>query len=234
MPSLPSLHPADAPPRQRRKDARPQELLDAALALFVEKGYAATRAEEVAARAGVSKGTLYLYYPSKEELLRAVIRDRLSSQIRLGVLEAQEHTGSSAELLRGALARWWLRIVESPASGVFKLIVTEARSFPEIAECYRLEVAEPGRQLIGRVLRRGIERGEFRPVDVESAVHSLVLPMVMLCMHRHTVGACAPADALDARAFIEQHMDLFVRGLRAEAAEATTSAAAPAAVGRPA
>ena len=67
------------------------------------------------------------------------------------------------------------------------------------------------------MLRRGIERGEFRPVDVESAVNSLVLPMVMLCVHRHSVGACAPGDALDARAFIEQHMDLFVRGLGADA-----------------
>ena len=224
MPSPPSLQPNPTPLRQRRKDARPQELLDAALALFVEKGYAATRAEEVAAHAGVSKGTLYLYYPSKEELLCAVIRDRLSSQIRLGVLEAEEHAGSSAELLQGILTRWWLRVVESPASGVFKLIVTEARSFPEIAECYRLEVAEPGRQLIGRVLRRGIERGEFRPVDVESAVHSLVLPMVMLCVHRHTVGACAPASALDARAFIDQHMDLFVRGLRSDAGAAPAAA----------
>lgn len=219
MPSLAVAVHADPPLRQRRKQARPQELLDAALALFVEKGYAATRAEEVAARAGVSKGTLYLYYPSKEELLRAVIRERLSSRIRLGVLEAEEHGGSATELLRGVLARWWLDVVESPASGVFKLIVTEARSFPGIAETYRLEVVEPGRQLIGRVLRRGIERGEFRAVDVDAAVHSLLLPMVMLCVHRHSVGACAcaPSDAPEPRVFIEQHIDIVLRGLRAGA-----------------
>src|SRR5690349_24617191 len=72
------------PPRQRRKEARPQELLDAALELFVEKGFAATRSEEVAARAGVAKGTLYLYYPSKEDLLKAVVRENLSAIISEG------------------------------------------------------------------------------------------------------------------------------------------------------
>ena len=227
-PGVSSLSFGEAALRQRRKDARPQELLDAALELFVEKGYAATRSEEVAVRAGVSKGTLYRYYPSKEELLKAVIRSRLSSQIRLGMLEADEHAGSSAsELLRRVVAPWWLRVVEGPASGVFKLVVTEARSFPEIAECYRLEVVEPGRQLIGSILRRGIADGEFRAdVDVEAAVHSLVLPMVMLCVHRHSLGACAPDGAPDARAFVEQHIELFVRGLRADAAAAPGEARA--------
>ena len=84
--NVPHVHTAtaDAGPRQRRKEARPQELLDAALALFVEKGFAATRAEEVAQRAGVSKGTLYLYYPSKEELFKAVVRQNLSQPDRRG------------------------------------------------------------------------------------------------------------------------------------------------------
>ena len=222
MPSLASPH-VFAPPapagaeaglRHRRKEARPQQLLDAALELFVQKGYAATRAEEVAARAGVAKGTLYLYYRSKEELLKAVIRDRLSSRIRLGALAADEHPGSAAEVLRSIVAPWWLAVVESPASGVFKLVVNEARSVPEIAECYRAEVVEPGQQLIGRILRRGIEAGEFRPVDVEATVQSLVLPMVMLCLHRHSVGACAAGEAVDAGRFIEHHIDLVLRGLR--------------------
>jgi AcrR family transcriptional regulator len=219
IPADPSVPCSDTATRQRRREARPQELLDAALELFARKGYAATRAEEVAARAGVSKGTLYLYFQSKAELLKAVIRDRLSSQIRLSMLEADEHASSASELLRRVVAPWWLRVVEGPASGVFKLVVTEARSFPEIAECYRLEVVEPGRQLIGGILRRGIADGEFRAgIDVDAAVHSLMLPMVMLCVHRHSLGACAPDEALDARAFVGQHVELLVRGLRADAA----------------
>src|SRR6059058_694743 len=93
--------------RERRKEARPQELLDAALALFVEKGFVATRSEEVAARAGVSKGTLYLYYPSKEELLKAVIRQQLSSQIAAGALEVERYVGPTSTLLVEVLSRWW-------------------------------------------------------------------------------------------------------------------------------
>ena len=204
-----------SPIRQRRKEARPQELLDAALDLFVEKGFAATRAEEVAARAGVSKGTLYLYYPSKEELLKAVIRERLSSEIELGALQVEGHEGSNADLMRGLLTQWWLRMFDSPASGVFKLVVTEVRNFPEIAEFYRQEVKEPGERLIGRVIERGIAAGEFRAVNVEAAVHSLVLPMVMLCLHKHSLGVCSPVDSLlHPGDFIRQHIDLMLRGLR--------------------
>ena len=157
-------------PRQRRKKARPQELLDAALQLFVERGFASARMEEVAARAGVSKGTLYLYYPSKEELLKAVIRERLSNEIEAGAIEVAKHVGGRAELLHDLLANWWLRVLDSPASGVFKLIITEVRSFPEIAEYYYREVVEPGAELIGGVLRRGIAAGEFRTVDVDAAM----------------------------------------------------------------
>jgi AcrR family transcriptional regulator len=200
--------------RQRRKEARPQELLDAALRLFVERGFAATRMEEVAALAGVSKGTLYLYYPSKEELLKAVIRERLSNEIEAGAAEVARHVGSHADLLRNLLAHWWLRVFDSPASGVFKLIITEVRSFPDLAEYYFREVVEPGSQLIGGVLQRGITAGEFRPVNVEAAVHSLVLPMVMLCLHKHSLGACAQVEPLlDPIAFVHQHIDLMLHGL---------------------
>ena len=212
--------PAAATARQRRKEARPQELLDAALELFVEKGFAATRAEEVALRAGVAKGTLYLYYASKEELLKAVIRERLSSEIEAGMQEVRQHVGSNAELLRDLLPRWWQRMLDSPASGVFKLIITEVRNFPEIAEYYVREVVEPGHRLIGTVIQRGIATGEFRPVNVEAAVQSLVMPMVMLCLHKHSLGACAPVESLlHPHEFIRQHMDLVITGLEVHPAK---------------
>ena len=161
--------------RRRRKEARPQELLDAALGLFVEKGFAATRIEEVAARAGVSKGTLYLYYPSKEELLKAVISHYLSARIAEGAELAVQFSGSASDLLRGILVDWWGQFYNSPASGVFKLVITEVRNFPEIGAFYAHHVIEPAHQLIGGIVRQGIARGEFRAVDVDHAVHSLVL-----------------------------------------------------------
>lgn len=203
-----------SPARQRRKQARPQELLDAALALFVEKGFAATRIEEVADRAGVSKGTLYLYYPSKEELLKAVIREYLSNQIEAGAEQVRLHTGSNADLLRTLVCDWWLRVFDSPAAGVFKLVVTEVRGFPEIAAYYFSAVIEPGSQLIASILERGIAGGEFRSVNVEAAVHSLLLPMVMLCVNKHSLGVCVPNDGLmRPEVFVRQHMELIITGL---------------------
>jgi AcrR family transcriptional regulator len=203
-------------PRQRRKEARPQELLDAALELFGEKGFAATRTDEVAERAGVSKGTLYLYYPSKEELLKAVIRQRLSSEITAVAAFADQYEGSTASLLTEVLTAWWQNVFDSPTSVIFKIVITEVRNFPELGEFYTREFAEPGKQLVGRMLERGIARGEFRAVDVPSTVLSLILPMVMLCLHKHSLGACTPLEQMvDPMAFIQHHVDLLLQGLRA-------------------
>ena len=198
--------------RQRRKDARPHELLEAALALFVEKGFAATRAEEVAQRAGVSKGTLYLYYASKEELLKAVIEQYLSARIADTAEEVRRIDGPMAPVLRDMLVPWWQQIYAGPVSGTFKLIIAEVRNFPEIADFYVREVIEPGHELVGTILRRGIASGEFRAVDVESTVHSLLLPMVMLCIHKHALGACT-SHAIDADRFIADHVELVLAGL---------------------
>ena len=218
--------PTAAAPRQRRKDARPHELLQAALELFVEKGFAATRAEAVAQRAGVSKGTLYLYYPSKEELLKAVIAHYLSARIAATALEVQLYQGPMAQLLREMLVAWWQQVYAGPASGTFKLIITEVRNFPDIGEFYVREVIEPGHQLVGTILARGIASGEFRRVDVESAVHSLLLPMVMLCTHKHALGACTQ-HTIDAPTFIAEHVDLVVRGLLREPAPTARKRVAP-------
>ena len=206
--------PTSSPTHRRRKQARPQELLDAALALFVEKGFAASKAEDVAARAGVSKGTLYLYYPSKEELLKAVIAHHLNERITSGAAKAASYQGSASDLLQTTLIDWWSQIYDSPASGVFKLMIAEARSFPEIARFYQREVVDRAHHLLGEVLRRGMAAGEFRPVAVDHAVHSLVLPLVMVCVHRHTVGNCEADSHLDGRAFIREHVELVLHGLR--------------------
>jgi AcrR family transcriptional regulator len=199
-------------PRQRRKDARPLELLDAALELFVEKGFTAARAEEVAQRAGVSKGTLYLYYPSKEELFKAVIVRNLTSRIADTAQQVQQWHDAMGPLLESLLVQWWQQTYASPAAGVFKIIVAEVRNFPDIAQYYVQQVIEPGSALIGSIIARGIASGEFRPVDVESTVHSLVMPMVMLCVHKHGLAACTPHQ-IDGERFIAEHVALVVRGL---------------------
>src|SRR3954469_22982205 len=130
--------------RERRKEARPGELLDAALDLFVEKGFAATRSEEVAARAGVSKGTLFLYFPSKEELFKAVVRENISGRFTEWEQEFASYEGSAAELVRYCMRVWWERIGTTRVSGIVKLIMSEARTFPDIASFYQQEVIRPG------------------------------------------------------------------------------------------
>ena len=199
--------------RQRRKEARPQELLDAALDLFVEKGFAATRSEEVAARAGVSKGTLYLYYPSKEELLKAVIRENISQEIAEGEDIVRGFDGPTAELLAYLMAEWWRRIGETRASGICKLIISEVRNFPDIAQFYLDEVVLPAERMIGGVVQRGIDRGEFRPVAVDDVVHALMAPMLFLVMHKHSIGACGMGHTIEPKLFIATHIDLVLHGL---------------------
>jgi AcrR family transcriptional regulator len=203
-----------APTRQRRKEARPQELLDAALALFVEKGFSATRSDEVAVRAGVSKGTLYLYYPSKEELLKAVIQQNLGQLIAEGSGIVDEFEGPSAELLALLMHTWWNRVGNTPAGAIHKIMMSEVRNFPEIAQFYRDEVIQPASDLLVRTLKRGIERGEFRELPVVEVTQALFAPLIFMALHKHSFGAC-PAEGMDINCdlVIDTHIDLMLHGL---------------------
>jgi AcrR family transcriptional regulator len=228
MPIATPLRPA-IPVRQRRKEARPQELLDAALALFGEKGFAATRSEEVAARAGVSKGTLYLYYPSKEELFKAVVRQNMSSLIAEGVELADAFEGSSSELLVLLMTTWWERVGKTPAAGIHKIMLAEVRNFPELAQFYADEVIVPADRLFSTTIRRGIARGEFRDMPEHEVAHALMAPMIFLSLHQHSFGACpVPASAqLDPARLMRTHLDLALRGLEVRRGPALPRAAAP-------
>jgi TetR/AcrR family transcriptional regulator len=224
VPTPPSDASPNSPPlRQRRKEARPKELLDAALDLFVEKGFAATRSEEVATRAGVSKGTLYLYYPSKEELLKEVIRHNVVNQIVEGVEIVRAFEGSSSELLAHVLHLWWERVGETRASGILKLMMSEVRNFPEIAQFWVDEVIAPADSMIAEIIQGGIDRGEFRQVKVEDVVHALVAPLLFLVMNKHSLGACVAGAKLDARAVIAAQIDLVLHGLQTPAGAASAS-----------
>lgn len=213
---MPARPPSPAPTRQRRKEARPQELLDAALALFVEKGFAATRSEEVAARAGVSKGTLYLYYPSKEELLKAVIRQNLSRILTDGAGIVDGFEGSTSELLALLMRTWWTEVGDTPAGGIHKVIMAEVRNFPEIAEFYNREVITPAQDLVSALVRRGVAAGEFRDVPPIEVTHVLIAPLIFLAMHKHSFGACRMDGAeIDPGRLVEAQIDLLLRGLQA-------------------
>lgn len=199
--------------RERRKEARPGELIQAALELFVEKGFAATRSEEVAARAGVSKGTLFLYFQSKEDLLRAVITENLAGRFPEWNEEFEAFEGSTADMLRHCTQVWWERVGATPVSGLTKLMLSEGNNFPELASFYQREVVRPGNALIRRILRRGIDSGEFLPVDVDHAIYAVIAPMVFLFLARHS-ATCVDHDiALDPLQYVATQTEIVIRGL---------------------
>jgi AcrR family transcriptional regulator len=210
-----TLNSTDAlPKRERRKEARPGELLDAALDLFVEKGFSATRVDEVAARAGVSKGTLFLYFQNKEDLFKAVVRENIANKFPAWQEEFLSFEGSSSDMLRYAMTSWWERIGKTRASGITKLVMSEAQNFPEIAAFYQEEVIQPGNAMLRRILERGVQRGEFRALDLEQAVHLIVAPMIFLLMWKHSMNACAAsAKIIDPEQFIHMQVDVLLHGM---------------------
>jgi AcrR family transcriptional regulator len=204
----------DQPPPirwRRRKEARPEEILAAALASFTERGFAATRLEDVAARAGISKGTLYLYFRSKEELFKAVVRATLvPNLVRVEALAAS-FEGPSALLLERLLLTM-AGVVSTRVGGIPKLVIAEAGNFPDLARFYLDEVVRRGLRLIASILHRGIERGEFRAVDVDHAVFCVIAPMLIAALWKNSLE---PHDdtLLDAQALARAHLDLLLRGL---------------------
>lgn len=207
-----------APTHRRRKEARPAELTAAALDLFVDKGYAATRLEDVAARAGVSKGTLYLYFDSKEALFKAVVREGLLPALGEGESLVAGFTGASADLLREVIGGMWRLIGSQRIGGIPKLVFAEAQNFPEIAHFYHQEVILRGKAMIRAVVERGVARGEFRPADVEAAIHLVLAPVLMRMIWRHSLDCCAAAGVADESYFTE-YFEIMLRGLQAAPAE---------------
>ena len=196
----------------RRKQARPAELTSAALELFVERGYAATRLEDVARRAGVSKGTLYLYFDSKEELFKTVVREGLLPALERGERMLAEHRGSAAELVRELVRGWWQTIGNTPIGGIPKLMLSECRNFPELGTFYLDEVISRGYRLLAQAAQRGMDNGEFRRMDLDHVTRLVIAPVVLMAMWRHSFDFC-DSYRLDPQRYIEDHLDLMLNGL---------------------
>jgi AcrR family transcriptional regulator len=176
-------------------------VLAAALDLFVERGFAGTRLDDVAARAGVSKGTLYLYFENKEELFKEVVRHSVVARISRAREAAAAWPGSSADLVTALIEQWWREFGSTQAGGITKLMMAESGNFPEIARFYLEEVIEPWHALLAAALERGIAAGEFRAVDVASHVRVITAPLVMLSLWSRSFGPCS-ADPLDPEAYL--------------------------------
>jgi TetR/AcrR family transcriptional regulator len=174
----------------RRKESRPGELLEAALASFVEYGFAATRLEDVAAKAGVSKGTLYLYFKNKEELFKAVLKESVLPLIEKFADEAKTLTLSNDDLVRFFFKQWWVRFGSTKLSGICKLMTAESGNFPELAVFFQQEVIEKNNQLLLNIVRKGVAEGDYQPKNYELAVHLWMAPMVLHTIWSNSIGKC--------------------------------------------
>jgi AcrR family transcriptional regulator len=200
--------------KQRRAPTkRPGEIIEAALALFVEKGFAATRLDDVAARAGLSKAAIYLYFEDKTALFQGVVRQAIGGNLLTVEALAKAHQGPVATLIPAILDFMASRVEDTPMASIAKVVIAESRAFPEIGRFYLKEVIGRGIPIFEGLIARGVESGEFRKVDPMLTVRSLIGPMLLSIIWK-TVFEPIGAENLDARALARHHADLMLHALR--------------------
>lgn len=197
---------------QRRKAERPGEIIEAALECFVAKGFMATRLDEVAKRAGVSKGTLYLYFENKEALFKAVVETLVMPEIERTEQQIEVFDGSASELISHLVTQWWQTVGESRLCGLPKLIISEAGNFPDLARFYVENVIGRVRRVIADLIQRGIDAGEFRSCDPFYAARLLLAPMVFAAIYQQSL---LPYDKepFEVPEYLDNHIDIFLHGL---------------------
>ncbi len=211
--------PPGEPKFRRRKAARPGEIVAAALAVFAERGFAAARLDEIAARAGVSKGALYLYFETKEEIFRAVVDHAIAPNMQMIRAMVAAHPGPFPALLRAVGERIGALIETVPIGGVVKMVIGEARNFPEIARVWHDELAAQALGALTDAVRAAQVRGEVRVGDPRMFALELIAPMIMGVIWRETF---VPVGALpfDLSALAGQHVETMLHGMMATEAVA--------------
>ena len=202
------------PSQSRRPNARPSEILAAALDLFAEKGFTATRMEDVAKRAGLSKAAIYLYFKDKMSLLQALVQDMAGANLKTVAAMAEQFEGPVAPLLRQILMFMAGQLRSTRFPELLKVIISESRAHPDIGRLYLETVIGKGLPVFEAIIRRGVASGEFRSIDPALAVKALVGPMLLAALWK-TVFEPLGADALDIEAYAAQHIDVFLRGIAA-------------------
>lgn len=197
---------------QRRKDSRPAELLDAALAAFFEKGFEAARLEDIAARAGVSKGTIYLYFDSKEDIFQALVKGIPQANIERLADIVQDTSVPADVLLRRFLTLLGGLIRDERMKKFPRLLIAEAGRFPHLADVYRAEVISRGAGILSSVIERGIAEGRFHAVNPQHAAYAAVAPLLFVAIWQTTFER-GEDTLLDGESFVTQHIDTFLRGL---------------------
>lgn len=197
---------------KRRKDARPNEIVAAALAVFAEKGFAAARTEDIAARAGISKGALYLYFPTKEDLFRAVVRETVAPNVEALQAHLMAADLPFGDLLRMMLPRFADMVVATRLGAVAKMVVGESGNFPELARVWHDDVISKAIGTLSMLITRAQDRGEVRPGDPRTHAFSIMGPMLMGVIWRETFTPLGGGE-VDLPAIARQHVETVLGGL---------------------
>lgn len=204
--------PAGAPKFRRRKADRPGEIVEAAMAVFAEKGFAAARLDEIAARAGVSKGAVYLYFETKEDIFRAVVEQAIAPNVANARALLAAHAGPFPELVR-TLAGLVGRLVDTtPIGGVAKMVIGEARNFPELARIWHDQLVAHMLGGFAAAVEAAQARGEVRAGDPRIYALQLIAPLLVGVIWRETFVPVG-APGFDIPALLDQHVETYLRGI---------------------
>ena len=207
--------PTGEPKFKRRKAKRPDEIIAAALEVFSEKGFAAARLEDIAARAGVSKGAIYLYFATKQDIFRAVVAQGVAPNVEIIRQKISSHPGSFAELARAVIDQFSEVIAMSPVGGVVKMVIGESRNFPELARTWHDSLITPALGALTQAIAAAQARGELRAGDPRHYAVSLISPLLVGVIWRETFAPVG-AEPLNIPALAGQHVELWLRGVLAE------------------
>ncbi|MFN4141667.1 TetR family transcriptional regulator [Aestuariivirga sp.] len=196
----------------RRPDARPGEILSAALDLFAERGFAATRMEDVARRAGLSKAGVYLYFPDKTALLKALVNEMAGANVAVARGLVEQHQGAVGPLISTLLVFLARQLRDTRFPELIKVVISESRAYPDVGRIYLEGVISQGLPLFEGLICRGVASGEFREVDAGLAVKAMIAPMLLSAIWK-TVMEPLGAEPLDIEALAAQHAETFLRGL---------------------
>jgi AcrR family transcriptional regulator len=202
------------PKFRRRAQARPDEVLDAALVLFIERGFAATRVEDIATQAGLSKGAVYLYFPSKEAILEGLVKRAVLpvANSALGVI--QNYSGDPRPVIATALKLVAGRLADPKLIAIQRLLIREMINFPELAEMYRREVIDRVVPAIETLVRNGMRDGYFRPLDAEMTLRSIIGPIIAHVLIAELFGI-RPPGGLEIDRLVDNHLAILFDGLSA-------------------
>jgi len=203
------------PVRKRRKEERPDEIIDAAILSFLGKGYEATKLEAIARQAGVAKGTLYLYFETKEQLFRSVVQKITESNFLTLRKAIEQFNGPFPEFVEFLLSRIVSSVSTSQAPAMTVMIFRESRRFPDIGKIWFEEVLSPTIDAVQKVIERAQNNGEVIAGDPRAYAFSILGPMFTVAMLGEMMGGL-PEVIPDRELLAQQHFNTILHGMSAQ------------------